>query len=142
LIAVVALSLASGATAQGKKRIEKAADLPVYSYKIDGKLEALIRDDAKFRAFARELRRDTDSVLAQYDIADEAKLRELQGVLVRLDLIEGRYDDALAGALRIRELEESLLTSCCPGCSCARSSRRGARPATRHRTPIGARCRA
>ncbi len=106
LIALVALPLALGAAAQGKKRVDKAADLPVFSYKVDGKLEALVRDDAKFRAFARELRRDTDSVLAQYDISDKAKLRELQGVLVRLDLIEGRYDSALAGALRIRELEE------------------------------------
>jgi hypothetical protein len=42
-------------------------------------------------------------VLAQYDIADKAKLRELQGVLVRLDLIEGRYDSALAGRSQDRE---------------------------------------
>src|SRR4029453_6638679 len=65
LIAVVALPLALGAAAQGKKRVDKAADLPVFSYKVEGKLEALIRDDTKFRAFARELRRDTESVLAQ-----------------------------------------------------------------------------
>jgi subtilisin family serine protease len=103
---MVALPLALSAAAQSKKRIDKAADLPVFSYKVDGKLEALIRDDAKFRAFARDLRRDTESVLAQYDVSDKAKLRELQSVLVRLDLIEGRYDDALAGAIKIRELEE------------------------------------
>jgi subtilisin family serine protease len=106
LIAVVALLLALGAAAQGKKRVEKAADLPVFSYKVDGRLETLIRDDAKFRVFAGEVRRDTDSVLAQYDIADKAKLRDLLGVLVRLDLIEGRWDSALSGALRIRELED------------------------------------
>ncbi|HET7033859.1 MAG TPA: hypothetical protein VFJ48_12090, partial [Casimicrobiaceae bacterium] len=106
LIAILALPLALSAAAQGKKRVEKAADLPVFSYKVDGSLESLIRDDAKFRAFAGEVRRDTDSVLAQYDIADKAKLRELLGVLVRLDLIEGRWDSALAGAARIRELEE------------------------------------
>ncbi len=106
LIAIVALPLALTAAAQGKKRVEKAADLPVFSYKVDGKLESLIRDDAKFRAFAGDVRRDTDSVLAQYDIADKSKLRELLGVLVRLDLIEGRWDSALAGAARIRDLEE------------------------------------
>ena len=106
LIAIVALPLAFTAAAQGKKRVEKAADLPVFSYKVDGKLESLIRDDAKFRAFAGDLRRDTDSVLAQYDIADKSKLRELLGVLVRLDLIEGRWDSALAGAAKIRDLEE------------------------------------
>ncbi len=106
LITLIALPLAVAAVAQDKKRIEKAADLPVFSYKVDGKLEALVRDDAKFGAFARELRRDIDSVLARYDIADKAKLREFLGVLVRLDLLEGRYDVALSGALRIRELEE------------------------------------
>jgi hypothetical protein len=106
LITAFALSFAFGAAAQDKKRIDKAADLPVFSYKVDGKLEALVRDDAKFNAFARELRRDTESVLAQYDISDKSKLRELLGVLVRLDLLEGHYDAALAGTLRIRELEE------------------------------------
>ena len=105
-ITILALQFAVVAAAQSKKRIEKAADLPVFSYKVDGKLEALVRDDAKFKAFARELRRDTESVLAQYDIEDKAKMRELLGVLVRLDLLDGRYDDALRGALRIRELEE------------------------------------
>src|SRR6185436_2977140 len=106
LIAIVALCFALPAAAQTKKRVDKAAELPVFTYKVDGKLETLIRDDAKFNAFARDLRRDTESLLAQYDITDKAKLRELEGVLVRLDLIEGRYDSALAGAARIRELEE------------------------------------
>jgi len=105
-LAVVGLQFAFAAAAQEKQRIEKAADLPVFSYKVDGRLEALVRDDAKFDAFARELRRDTESVLARYDIADKSKQRELRNVLVRLDLLEGRYDDALKGALRVRELEE------------------------------------
>ncbi len=103
---LLALPLAVTAAAQERKRVEKAADLPVFSYKVDGKLETLIRDDAKFAAFARELRRDTESVLARYDIADRAKQRELRTLLVRLDLLEGRYDDALKGVLRVRELED------------------------------------
>ncbi len=106
LITILALQFALVAAAQSKKRVERAADLPVFSYKVDGKLETLVRDDAKFNAFARELRRDTESILAQYDIDDRAKMRELLAVLMRLDLLDGRYDDALAGALRIRELEE------------------------------------
>jgi hypothetical protein len=102
----VAFHLAGSAAAQEKKRVDKAADLPVFSYKVGGRLEELVRDEAKFSAFARELRRDTQSVLAEYDVGDKAKLRELLGVLVRLDLLEGRYDDALKGAARVRELEE------------------------------------
>src|SRR5205823_24127 len=52
------------------------------------------------------VRRDTESVLAQYDIADKAMLRQQLGVILRLDYLEGRYDDALKTAARIRELEE------------------------------------
>jgi len=103
---VVALAVAGGAAAQDKKRIEKAADLPRFTYTVDGKLDAVVKDDAKFRAFAKDLRRDTESVLAQYDIADKAMLRQLLGVIVRLDYLEGRYDDALKGLARIKELED------------------------------------
>jgi len=63
---IVALAVAGGAHAQDKKRIDKAADLPRFSYKVGGKLDAIVRDDAKFRVFAQELRRDTESVLAQF----------------------------------------------------------------------------
>jgi subtilisin family serine protease len=103
---IVALAFVGGAAAQAKKRIDKAADLPRFTYKVDGKLEDIVRDDAKFGAFAKQVRRDTESVLAQYEIADKAMLRAQLGVLVRLDYLEGRYDDALRGLARIRELEE------------------------------------
>ena len=103
---IVALSLAGGAIAQEKKRIEKAADMPRFTYKVDGKLDEVVRDDARFKAFSVQLRRDTESVLAQYDIADKAMLRQQLAILVQLDYLEGRYDDALKGAARIKELEE------------------------------------
>jgi subtilisin family serine protease len=89
-----------------KQRVERDADLPRFTYKIDGKLEDVVRDDAKFRRFAAELRRDTESVLAKYDIADRASQRQYMTVLVMLDFLEGRYDEAAAGAKAIRALEE------------------------------------
>jgi len=92
--------------AQERKRIDKAADLPRFTYKIDGKLEDIIRDDAKFRVFAAAVRRDTESILDRYDIADKAMLRQLLGVVLRLDYLDGRYDDAQKEALKIRDLEE------------------------------------
>jgi hypothetical protein len=58
-VAVVALPLAL-APPPRQEAHRQGRRSPVFSYKVDGKLEALIRDDAKFRAFARELRRDTD----------------------------------------------------------------------------------
>jgi subtilisin family serine protease len=105
LLLLLAL-LAVGASAQGKKRIEREADLPRFTYKIDGPLEELVRDEAKFKPFAAQLRRDEESVLAQYDIADKAVQRQILGVLGTLDFLDGRYDDADKRALEIRSLED------------------------------------
>ena len=101
----VALSLPT-AFAQDKKRVEKAADLPRFSYKMDGKLEDTIRDDAKFAVFAKAYRGNVESVLAQYDIADKATLRNLLASLIQLDYLEGRYDAALKGVATVRDLQE------------------------------------
>ena len=96
----------SGAHAADKKRIDKAADLPRFTYKVDGPLEAMIRDDGKFAAFAKIYRADVESVLAQYDIADKAALRGMLASLMQLDFVEGRYDAALKRAVEVRELQE------------------------------------
>ena len=89
-----------------KQRVEKAADLPRFSYRIDGKVEDLLRDDAKFKAFAEKLRADIDSVLVRFDIPDKAIERGYHGTLAQLDYLEGRYDDVLMRLDRIRALEE------------------------------------
>ena len=64
---LLAVALVGPALAQTKQRIEKAADLPRFTYKVDGQVEDLMRDDAKFRAFAVEVRRDVESSLAKYE---------------------------------------------------------------------------
>jgi subtilisin family serine protease len=106
LLAVFALLLASTALAETKPRIEKASDLPRFSYRLEGSVDDVIRDDAKFRQFASEVRRDTESVLAGYDIADRATLRQLEGELAQLDWLAGNDESALARAKRIRELQD------------------------------------
>ena len=105
-VLLVVLPLATGATAAEKKRIEKAADLPRFNYRVEGKLEDLVRDDARFRKFAAKVRRDDESVLAEYDIADKAAQRQILTVLAQLDFLEGQYDAADERALEIRKLEE------------------------------------
>ena len=65
---VIALAVAGGAVAQDKKRIDKAADLPRFTYKVDAKLDEIVRDDVKFRAFAKDLRRDIGFGLGVVDI--------------------------------------------------------------------------
>jgi len=106
LLLLLALSLTGPALAQTKKRIEKAADLPRFTYQVDGKVEDLLTDDAKFATFAQQLRRDIDSVLTGYEIPDKASERQLLGTLTQLDVLEGRYADALARSDQIKALQE------------------------------------
>ncbi len=106
LVFLLAALLASAALAQGKQRIERAADLPRFTYRIDGKLEDLVRDPAAFGRFAEQVRRDDQSVLERYDIADKSAQRRLLGVLARIDFLEGRYAEAARRADAIRALEE------------------------------------
>ena len=106
LALVVALGLSTAALGQGKPRIEKAADLPRFTYKIDGSVEDVIRDDAKFHRFAADVRRDAESVLSGYQIDDRATLRQIEGELTQLDYLEGKLDSALKRAARVKELQE------------------------------------
>jgi hypothetical protein len=103
---VITTLLAMPSLAQTKKRVDKAADLPRFTYKIDGKLEDVVRDESKFKFFATQLRKDIDSVLAQYEIGDKATERQLLATLMQLDWLEGKYDDAMERAARIRALED------------------------------------
>jgi subtilisin family serine protease len=109
-IAIAALTLlaaiSSDCVAQGKKRVERADDLPRFHYPVSGNLEQLVRDDARFAEFAAPLRRDIESVLAGYDIADKAIERQLLSALLQLDWLEGRHDEALKHADQIRALQD------------------------------------
>jgi subtilisin family serine protease len=106
LVLFIAFLLAGGAVAQGKKRIDKAADLPRFSYKLDGRIEDMVRDDAKFKPLAVEVRRDLESVLAQYEIDDKATLRQILGELAQLEMLDGSYEAALVRVAQIKALED------------------------------------
>ena len=105
-LALLACCLSISAFAQTRERIEKAADMPRFSYKIDGQLEDLVKDEQAFGRFAAEVRRDNQSVLDRYEIADKAAHRDLLTVLAQIDFLEGRYADAAKHAEEIRALEE------------------------------------
>ncbi len=101
------LALAAGLSlAQTKPLIEKAADLPRFSYRIDGKLEDMVRSPEKFASFAAAVRRDTESVLSGYEIADKSARRGLLNLVLTLDYLDGRYDAALARAEEMRLLQD------------------------------------
>jgi subtilisin family serine protease len=106
LLILLAFALAAPAFAQTRKRIDKAADMPRFTYKVEGKLEDIVRDGKAFGRFAAEVARDSQSVLDGYDIADKSARRGLLGVLAQIDFLEGRYADAGKRAEQIRALEE------------------------------------
>ena len=113
LRAVLALSVslcawqaAAQPTQPPKPRIEKAADLPRFTYPIQGQLEDTVRSAERFAPFAAAVRRDTESVLSGYDIPDKGTRRDLLTTLAILDYLEGQYDRALARAEEVRALQD------------------------------------
>lgn len=102
----LSLALALPALAADKIRIEKEADIPRFAYTITEPLENVVRDKTAFAQATAKIRADMESVLSQYDIADKASQRAYLSSLVQLDFLSGNYDAALAGAEKIRALEE------------------------------------
>lgn len=89
-----------------KQKVTRAADLPVFTYKLAPTVEDVLLSDEKFHQLAVEIRKNVESVLAKYDIEDKAALRGLLNTLANLDLLEGRDAEALKVMDQIRDLEE------------------------------------
>ena len=89
-----------------KVRIEKAADLPRFTYAVEGDLAALVRDDARFNPLAQKIQQDVSGVLATYDIAESATERQYLGLLAQIALMEGRYDETLRLTGLIKNLQD------------------------------------
>lgn len=105
LAAAAALLFSASAAAQ-LKRVERAADLPRFNYAVAGEVEALVRDPARFSAFAGQVYADVEGVLATHDIAELATRRQLVGLLAQIDMLEGRWEKALQRVAQLRELQE------------------------------------
>ena len=106
LVFFLSFFIAATAAGQARKRIEREADIPRFTYQVEGKLEDIVRDEARFNRFSAALRRDTESILRDYEVADKAAERGLLTILAQLDFLEGNYDAALKRADQIRALEE------------------------------------
>jgi subtilisin family serine protease len=106
LCALLGALVLTGALAQTPKRVERADDLPRFSYPVQGELDAVVRDPQRFAALAQPLRRDIEATLAGYDIAELATRRQLLGVLIQLDMMEGRDEDALRRSVQVQQLQE------------------------------------
>ena len=89
-----------------KLRIEKAADLPRFSYPVQGDLASLVRDDARFMPLAQKMAQDYRGVLLRYDIAETASQRYYLGTLAQIALLDGRFEETLRLTEQIKRLQD------------------------------------
>ena len=104
-LAACAVAPPSGPTTQ-KQRIEKAADLPTFTYPVQGDLASLVRDDARFKPLSKLITRDYSGVLAKYDIAESASQRQYLGALAQIALLDERFDEALRLTAQVKSLQD------------------------------------
>ena len=89
-----------------KKKITRAADVPQFSHPVTGKVEDLLHSDEAFAKLSAQIRKDVESVLANYDIEESATKRRLIGTLESLDILEGKDQDALRRLAEVQALQE------------------------------------
>jgi hypothetical protein len=108
LLLSVSLILAAGLnlSAQTKRAVNSAADLPRFSYPLNEPAsQFLSADDATFNAFLGKVEANVNSLLTDYTISDKATLRELLGIRLDGQLLSGDMTGALASAKQIRDLQ-------------------------------------
>lgn len=90
-----------------KKVITTEADLPPFSYPVEGDVQRLLNlPDADFLTFARPLRSDVEDTLRDYKINDHAAHRKLLQARLNLQLLSGENAAALNTIQEIRALED------------------------------------
>ncbi len=95
------------AARSNKKRVASEADLPRFSYPLEGSASALLgADDATFNAFARKVRVDLDNIFNNYEIDDKATLRTLTEVKFDLEDLASDNSAALGTLEQLRSLQE------------------------------------
>jgi hypothetical protein len=106
LAALLGLAATTSLLAQEKIKLRKLDDLPRHSYKVTGKAIDLVKSDEPFAKFAELVRKDVQADLARFDIEDKTTLKRLHRLLLLLDVVEGRDEEALKRLQLVRDLED------------------------------------
>jgi subtilisin family serine protease len=111
LMVSAACALAAGTSAGvmgGPARIPvtKQDDLPRHDYPVTGTVAELVQSESAFTPFAAKVRADIEADLERYDIQDKTTRKSLEQTLLQLDVLQGKYDSALARVTKLRELED------------------------------------
>ncbi len=96
----------NSSSAQSKKKVASAAELPSFTYSVPENAADLLTSDEAFAPFAAKVRADLEGVLRDYDIQDTATLKSIEETLMSLDFQQGKSDSALVRMARVRQLEE------------------------------------
>ena len=97
----------AGNVSTDKTVIQTQSELPTFSYKITTPTaSALLDDDAALLALAEAQRKDAESTLAKYEIADKATLRDLYGAIRDAALIRGDAKTTLEFSAKVRDLAD------------------------------------
>jgi hypothetical protein len=106
-ILLLVATVFSAAQTAPKKIVATEADLPRFSYPIDGDVQHLLNMPSKeFAEFALPIRSDIDKTLRDYEIQDHAALRKLLHARLDFELLSGENDAALDTIQQIRALED------------------------------------
>jgi hypothetical protein len=91
---------------QPKKEVHSQADLPRISYPLKGSISTLLQaDDSVFDAATSQVVADIDSLLANYDIRDNATLISILGAKLAAQELKGDITGGLQTISKLRELQ-------------------------------------
>jgi subtilisin family serine protease len=91
---------------QAKKEVHSQADLPRVSYPFTGSISALLKaDDSTFDSTTSQAVADIDSLLAEYDIQDNATLIEILSAKLSVQELKGDATGGLETIAKLRELQ-------------------------------------
>ncbi len=89
-----------------KIKITRLNELPQYTYPISGKVQDLVDSREKIEELAKKVRANIQSDLDTYEINDPTTLKGMYSNLITIDMLEGKYNDALRRIEDIRKLED------------------------------------
>ena len=95
------------AQSSAKKKVTSQADLPRFSYPVQGSASELVQaDDATFNAFARKVQTDLGTIFRDYEIEDKSTLRKLFEARLNLQELADEYQAALETVDALRAMQE------------------------------------
>jgi hypothetical protein len=94
------------APAGNKIHVARADDLPQHFYPFKGQLAEMVDSQDQMANLAAAVRADLEGDLNKYDIDDLATLKRIHNTLLTIDVLQGRFDDALTQIERLRQIEE------------------------------------